>query len=94
MDDDITSAALRLLAGLVGEMAAANLEGLVMDSNIIHLLIQKMQDSSPKLRRASFDLFFELTKSCFDDVIRPHLGKPLSCCTVFSMYSQCILNGY
>ncbi len=59
-------------------MASANLQDLIIESNIIQLLIQKMQDdTSAKVRRASFDLFFELTESCFDLVIRPHLRKPL-----------------
>ena len=42
-----TFAALELLAGLVGEMAAANLEVLIKESDIIQLLVQKMQESSP-----------------------------------------------
>jgi len=74
-DDNVTFAALGLLTRLIGEMASANLKGLIKDSNIMPLLIQNMQDSSPKVRLASFDLFFELTESCFDDIVRPFLRK-------------------
>jgi len=74
-DDNTTFAALELLTGLVGEMVGVNLEGLVKESNIIQLLIQNMKNSLSKVRQASFNLFFELIESCFDNIIRPFLRK-------------------
>ena len=71
----------------LGEMVAANLEGLIKDSNIMHMLIQKMKDSLPKVCQASFKLFFELVESCFDDIIRPHLRKLLLCYYMIDGYS-------
>ena len=79
-------------------MAATNLEGLIIELNVIQLLIQKLQDSSPKVRRASFDLFFELIEYCFDHAIRLHLRKILcyfitncQCLMIYSYFLQLFL---
>lgn len=67
--------ALDLLSGLA-EGLEGHIEGLVVSSNIMHLLFQCMQDATPEVRQSSFALLGDLTKACFQHV-HPFIGKHL-----------------
>lgn len=74
--------ALDLLSGLA-EGLNGNMEGLIISSNIMHLLFQCMQDQMPEVRQSSFALLGDLTKACFPHVkpcvpeFMPILGQNL-----------------
>ena len=91
-DENITFSTLVLLSGLAGEMGAG-IGGIIVKTNMRQLLVQNMQHPSPDIRGASFDLLFELTKSCMDQVIRPHLRK-LSLVYWFFTFTLCCYNNY
>lgn len=59
--------ALDLLSGLA-EGLDAHIETLVVNSNIMQLLYQCMQDCMPEVRQSSFALLGDLTKACFQHV--------------------------
>lgn len=59
--------ALDLLSGLA-EGLNGNIEKLVVNSNIMPLLFQCMQDPMPEVRQSSFALLGDLTKACFQHV--------------------------
>lgn len=60
--------ALDLLSGLA-EGLDGHMERLVMNSNVMQLLYQCMQDSMPEVRQSSFALLGDLTKACFQHVL-------------------------
>lgn len=66
-DKDFMIVALDLLSGLA-EGLNGQIEKLVVDSNIMHLLYQCMQDPMPEVRQSSFALLGDLTKACFQHV--------------------------
>jgi len=59
--------ALDLLSGLA-EGLEGHIESLVVNSNLLHLLYQCMQDGMPEVRQSSFALLGDLTKACFQHV--------------------------
>lgn len=59
--------ALDLLSGLA-EGLDKHIETLVVNSNIMQLLYQCMQDCMPEVRQSSFALLGDLTKACFQHV--------------------------
>ncbi|KAJ1530932.1 hypothetical protein ONE63_005770 [Megalurothrips usitatus] len=82
-DKDFMIVALDLLSGLA-EGLNGQIEKLVVDSNIMHLLYQCMQDPMPEVRQSSFALLGDLTKACFQHVhpcipeFLPILGQNLN----------------
>lgn len=60
--------ALDLLSGLA-EGLDGHMERLVMNSNVMQLLYQCMQDVMPEVRQSSFALLGDLTKACFQHVL-------------------------
>lgn len=60
--------ALDLLSGLA-EGLDGHIEKLVINSNIMQLLYQCMQDPMPEVRQSSFALLGDLTKACFQHVL-------------------------
>ncbi|EEB14578.1 transportin-2, putative [Pediculus humanus corporis] len=72
-DKDFMIVALDLLSGLA-EGLHGHIEKLVMNSNIMHLLYQCMQDPMPEVRQSSFALLGDLTKACFQHV-HPCIGN-------------------
>lgn len=75
--------ALDLLSGLA-EGLNGYIEKLVVNSNIMQLLYQCMQDPMPEVRQSSFALLGDLTKACFQHVhpcisdFLPILGQNLN----------------
>lgn len=67
-DKDFMIVALDLLSGLA-EGLDGHIEQLVMNSNIMQLLYQCMQDPMPEVRQSSFALLGDLTKACFQHVL-------------------------
>nr|CAD7393150.1 unnamed protein product [Timema cristinae] len=63
-DKDFMIVALDLLSGLA-EGLDGHIEKLVINSNIMQLLYQCMQDPMPEVRQSSFALLGDLTKACF-----------------------------
>lgn len=59
--------ALDLLSGLA-EGLDGHIEKLLVNSNMMHLLYQCMQDSMPEVKQSSFALLGDLTKACFQHV--------------------------
>lgn len=80
-DRDFMIVALDLLSGLA-EGLNGHMEKLVDNSNIMHLLYQCMQDSSPEVRQSSFALLGDLTKACFQHV-HPCVGLYLLLTSTF-----------
>jgi transportin-1 len=74
-DKDFMIVALDLLSGLA-EGLDGNIEKLVVNSNIMPLLFQCMQDPMPEVRQSSFALLGDLTKACFQHV-QPCIRKKL-----------------
>ena len=68
--------ALDLLSGLA-EGLHQHIEALVVQSNVLTLLFQCMQDQTSEVRQSSFALLGDLTKACFQHV-RPFVGKTLN----------------
>lgn len=68
-DKDFMIVALDLLSGLA-EGLDDHMERLVMNSNVMHLLYQCMQDVMPEVRQSSFALLGDLTKACFQHVLQ------------------------
>ncbi|KAG1702063.1 Transportin-1 [Nymphon striatum] len=66
-DKDFMIVALDLLSGLA-EGLNGHIEMLVVNSNVLHLLFQCMQDPMPEVRQSSFALLGDLTKACFQHV--------------------------
>ncbi|CAH0394310.1 unnamed protein product [Bemisia tabaci] len=66
-DKDFMIVALDLLSGLA-EGLDGHVEKLVVNSNIMQLLYQCMQDPMPEVRQSSFALLGDLTKACFQHV--------------------------
>lgn len=67
-DKDFMIVALDLLSGLA-EGLDGHIERLVMNSNVMQLLYQCMQDPMPEVRQSSFALLGDLTKACFQHVL-------------------------
>ena len=67
-DKDFMIVALDLLSGLA-EGLDGHMERLVMNSNVMQLLYQCMQDVMPEVRQSSFALLGDLTKACFQHVL-------------------------
>lgn len=67
-DKDFMIVALDLLSGLA-EGLDGHIEKLVVNSNIMQLLYQCMQDPMPEVRQSSFALLGDLTKACFQHVL-------------------------
>ncbi|XP_049816138.1 transportin-1 isoform X2 [Schistocerca nitens] len=67
-DKDFMIVALDLLSGLA-EGLDGHIEKLVVNSNIMQLLFQCMQDPMPEVRQSSFALLGDLTKACFQHVL-------------------------
>ncbi|KOX67391.1 Transportin-1 [Melipona quadrifasciata] len=82
-DKDFMIVALDLLSGLA-EGLDGHMERLVMNSNVMQLLYQCMQDGMPEVRQSSFALLGDLTKACFQHVLpcipefMPILGQNLN----------------
>ncbi|XP_015118772.2 transportin-1 [Diachasma alloeum] len=82
-DKDFMIVALDLLSGLA-EGLDGHIERLVMNSNVMQLLYQCMQDPTPEVRQSSFALLGDLTKACFQHVLpcipdfMPILGQNLN----------------
>jgi len=82
-DKDFMIVALDLLSGLA-EGLDGHIEKLVINSNIMQLLYQCMQDPMPEVRQSSFALLGDLTKACFQHVLPcisdflPILGQNLN----------------
>lgn len=82
-DKDFMIVALDLLSGLA-EGLNGHIEKLVINSNIMQLLYQCMQDPMPEVRQSSFALLGDLTKACFQHVhpcipdFLPILGQNLN----------------
>lgn len=82
-DKEFMIVALDLLSGLA-EGLDGHIESLVVNSNIMRLLYQCMQDPMPEVRQSSFALLGDLTKACFQHVAPfisdfvPILGKNLN----------------
>lgn len=72
-DKDFMIVALDLLSGLA-EGLNGHMEHLVVNSNVMQLLYQCMQDNMPEVRQSSFALLGDLTKACFQHVL-PHICK-------------------
>lgn len=66
-DKDFMIVALDLLSGLA-EGLDGHMERLVVNSNVMQLLYQCMQDPMPEVRQSSFALLGDLTKACFQHV--------------------------
>ncbi|KAK9497607.1 hypothetical protein O3M35_004303 [Rhynocoris fuscipes] len=66
-DKDFMIVALDLLSGLA-EGLNGQIEKLVINSNMMQLLYQCMQDPMPEVRQSSFALLGDLTKACFQHV--------------------------
>lgn len=71
-DKDFMIVALDLLSGLA-EGLDGHIEKLLINSNMMHLLYQCMQDSMPEVKQSSFALLGDLTKACFQHV------RPCTC---------------
>jgi len=67
-DKDFMIVALDLLSGLA-EGLDGHMERLVINSNVMQLLYQCMQDTMPEVRQSSFALLGDLTKACFPHVL-------------------------
>jgi len=67
-DKDFMIVALDLLSGLA-EGLDGHMERLVVNSNVMQLLYQCMQDTMPEVRQSSFALLGDLTKACFQHVL-------------------------
>lgn len=65
--------ALDLLSGLA-EGLDGHIEKLLVNSNMMHLLYECMQDNMPEVKQSSFALLGDLTKACFQHV-RPCTRK-------------------
>jgi transportin-1 len=65
--------ALDLLSGLA-EGLSSEIEELVVNSNILPLLYQTMQDPMAEVRQSSFALLGDLTKACFHN-IKPYINE-------------------
>lgn len=82
-EKDFMIVALDLLSGLA-EGLNGYIEKLVVNSNIMQLLYQCMQDPMPEVRQSSFALLGDLTKACFQHVhpcipdFLPILGQNLN----------------
>ena len=64
--------ALDLLSGLA-EGLGTSIEAMVVQSNLLSLLFQCMQDTTSEVRQSSFALLGDLTKACFQHV-HPYIG--------------------
>lgn len=67
-DKDFMIVALDLLSGLA-EGLDGYIEQLVVNSTLMQLLYQCMQDDLPEVRQSSFALLGDLTKACFQHVL-------------------------
>lgn len=72
-DKEFMIVALDLLSGLA-EGLGQNIESMVVQSNLLSLLYQCMQDSTSEVRQSSFALLGDLTKACFVRV-HPFIGE-------------------
>jgi transportin-1 len=71
-DKDFMIVALDLLSGLA-EGLEHHIDNLVVNSSVLKLLFQCMQDPMPEVRQSSFALLGDLTKACFQHV-KPCIG--------------------
>ena len=71
-DKEFMIVALDLLSGLA-EGLGASIEAMVVQSNLLSLLFQCMQDTTSEVRQSSFALLGDLTKACFQHV-HPYIG--------------------
>lgn len=81
-DKEFMIVALDLLSGLA-EGLQSQIEELLVQSNLLTLLYQCMQDNTSEVRQSSFALLGDLTKACFQHV-RPCVGTSL-------LVSHCVL---
>lgn len=72
-DKEFMIVALDLLSGLA-EGLGGSIEAMVVQSNLLSLLFQCMQDTTSEVRQSSFALLGDLTKACFQHV-HPYIGK-------------------
>jgi len=82
--------ALDLLSGLA-EGLDGHIEKLVINSNIMQLLYQCMQDPMPEVRQSSFALLGDLTKACFQHVLPCICKYETADC---SIYVVCVMYKY
>ena len=71
-DKEFMIVALDLLSGLA-EGLGRSIEAMVVQSNLLSLLFQCMQDTTSEVRQSSFALLGDLTKACFQHV-HPYIG--------------------
>ena len=81
-DKEFMIVALDLLSGLA-EGLGTSIEAMVVQSNLLSLLFQCMQDNTSEVRQSSFALLGDLTKACFQHV-HPYIGKHVSECTILT----------
>ena len=89
-DKDFMIVALDLLSGLA-EGLNGFIDKLVINSNILQLLYQCMQDPMPEVRQSSFALLGDLTKACFQHV-SPFVCKYLSLNNGLEVYAPAFGN--
>lgn len=77
-DKEFMIVGLDLLSGLA-EGLGRSIEAMVVQSNLLSLLFQCMQDTTSEVRQSSFALLGDLTKACFQHV-HPYVGKWFSVC--------------
>ncbi len=75
-DKEFMIVALDLLSGLA-EGLQTHIEKLLVQSNLLTLLYQCMQDDTAEVRQSSFALLGDITKACFQHVY-PSVGKYVS----------------
>ena len=88
-DKEFMIVALDLLSGLA-EGLQSQIEELLVQSNLLTLLYQCMQDHTSEVRQSSFALLGDLTKACFQHV-RPCVGKSWLL-TLFVTLTGCVLS--
>lgn len=72
-DKEFMIVSLDLLSGLA-EGLGRSIEAMVVQSNLLPLLFQCMQDNTSEVRQSSFALLGDLTKACFQHV-HIYIGK-------------------
>lgn len=86
-DKEFMIVALDLLSGLA-EGLGRSIEAMVVQSNLLPLLFQCMQDSTSEVRQSSFALLGDLTKACFQHV-HLYIGSFFCCPSPMLMLLLC-----
>ncbi len=86
-DKEFMIVALDLLSGLA-EGLQAHIEKMLVESNLLTLLYQCMQDDTAEVRQSSFALLGDVTKACFQHVY-PSVGESYTVC-LLPVYSVCV----